>query len=105
MKVFFADEIDFSATAALFTLAHLVICNDAAPRHVAAAIGKKSLTLMPHHRRHSWQVYGEEQKAYFLFSDVPIESRARRHGRAGRTRGHDSKTYLIRVLVVCAATH
>jgi len=76
MKVFFADEIDFSATAALFTLAHLVICNDAAPRHVAAAIGKKSLTLMPHHRRHSWQAYGEAQKAYFLFSDVPKESRA-----------------------------
>lgn len=75
-RVFFADGIEFNATAALFTLAHLVICNDAAPRHIAAAIGKKSLTLMPSHRRHSWQVYGEKQKAYFLFSDVPIESRA-----------------------------
>ncbi|MBL8033142.1 MAG: glycosyltransferase family 9 protein [Leptospiraceae bacterium] len=75
-KVFFADGIEFSATAALFSLAHLVVCNDAAPRHIAAAIGKKSLTLMPSHRRHSWQVYGEQQKAYFLFSDVTIESRA-----------------------------
>ncbi len=76
LKVFFADDIDFSATAALFSLAYLVICNDAAPRHVAAAIGKKSLTLMPRHRKHSWQVYTEKQKAHFLFSDAPIESRA-----------------------------
>lgn len=76
LKVFFADDINFSATAALFSLAHLVVNNDSAPRHVAAAIGKKSLTLMPRHRKHSWQVYTEEQKAYFLFSDVPSESRA-----------------------------
>lgn len=75
-KVFFTDGIGFNASASLLSLAHLVICNDAAPRHIAAAIGKKSLTLMPSHRRHSWQVYGEKQKAYFLFSEVPIESRA-----------------------------
>jgi heptosyltransferase-3 len=75
-KVFFADGIEFHATVSLLSLAHLVICNDAAPRHIAAAIGKKSLTLMPRHRRHSWQVYGEEQKAYFLFSDAPVDSRA-----------------------------
>lgn len=75
-KVFFADGIQFGATASLFSLAHLVICNDAAPRHIAAAIGKKSLTLMPKSRRHSWQVYGEQQKAYFLFSDAPGDSRA-----------------------------
>ncbi len=75
-KVYFADGIEFGATAALFSLAHLVIANDAAPRHIAAAIGKKSLTLMPRHRKHSWQVYTEKQKAYFLFSDVPSESLA-----------------------------
>ncbi|GAB4445139.1 MAG: glycosyltransferase family 9 protein [Turneriella sp.] len=75
-KVYFVDGIEFSATVALLSLAHLVICNDAAPRHIAAAIGKKSLTLMPRHRRHSWQVYGEEQKAWFLFSDAPVDSRA-----------------------------
>jgi ADP-heptose:LPS heptosyltransferase len=75
-RVYFTDHIQFSATAALFDLAHLVICNDAAPRHVAAAIGKKSLSLMPMHRKHMWQVYGEKQKAYFLFADVPSESRA-----------------------------
>lgn len=75
-KIFFADGIEFVATASLFSLSHIVICNDAAPRHIAAAIGKKSLTLMPSHRRHSWQVYGDKQKAFFLFSDVPSESRA-----------------------------
>lgn len=75
-KVFFVDGIQFNATVALLSLAHIVVCNDAAPRHIAAAIGKKSLTLMPKHRRHSWQVYGEKQKAYFLFSDAPVESRA-----------------------------
>ncbi len=75
-KVYFVDGIEFNATVSLLSLAHLVVCNDAAPRHIAAAIGKKSLTLMPRHRRHSWQVYGEEQKAYFLFSDVPVESLA-----------------------------
>ncbi|MBN8220346.1 MAG: glycosyltransferase family 9 protein [Spirochaetes bacterium] len=75
-KVYFADGIEFGATAALFSLAHLVIANDAAPRHVAAAIGKKSLSLMPRHRKHSWQVYGEKQNAYFLFSEVPSESLA-----------------------------
>lgn len=75
-KVYFVDGIEFSATVALLSLAQLVVCNDAAPRHIAAAIGKKSLTLMPKHRRHSWQVYGEQQKAWFLFSDAPIDSRA-----------------------------
>lgn len=75
-KVYFVDGIQFSATVSLLSLAHIVVCNDAAPRHIAAALGKKSLTLMPKHRRHSWQVYGEEQKAYFLFSDAPVESRA-----------------------------
>jgi ADP-heptose:LPS heptosyltransferase len=75
-KIYFADGIEFGATAALFSLAHLVIANDAAPRHIAAAIGKKSLTLMPRHRKHSWQVYSDKQKAYFLFADVPSESLA-----------------------------
>jgi ADP-heptose:LPS heptosyltransferase len=75
-KVYFVDGIQFSATVSLLSLAQLVVCNDAAPRHIAAAIGKKSLTLMPRHRRHSWQVYGEKQKAWFLFSDAPAESRA-----------------------------
>lgn len=75
-KIFFTDGVEFTTTAALFSLAHLIICNDAAPRHIAAAIGKKSLSLMPRHRKHSWQVYSEAQKAYFLFSDVPAGSRA-----------------------------
>lgn len=75
-KVFFADGVEFSSTAALFSLAHLIICNDAAPRHIAAAIGKKSLSLMPRHRKHSWQVYSEAQKAYFLYSDVTLGSRS-----------------------------
>lgn len=75
-KVYFVDGIEFNATVSLLSLAHMVICNDAAPRHIAAALTKKSLTLMPRHRRHSWQVYGEEQNAYFLFSDAPPDSRA-----------------------------
>lgn len=75
-KIFFAHGIEFAGTSALFSLAHLVIANDAAPRHIAAAIGKKSLTLMPAHRRHSWQVYGEAQRASFLYAEVPGESRA-----------------------------
>lgn len=74
-RVFFVDGIGFGSTVALLSLAHIAVCNDAAPRHVAAAIGKKSLTLMPRHRRSSWQVYGERQKAYFLFSEVPVDSR------------------------------
>lgn len=75
-KIFYADGIEFTETAALFSLAHIVICNDAAPRHIAAAIGKTSLSLMPQHRKHKWQVYGEAQNAYFLFSDVSAESLA-----------------------------
>ncbi|MCS6972454.1 MAG: glycosyltransferase family 9 protein [Leptospiraceae bacterium] len=74
-KIFFADKIPFNETAALITLAQLVVANDAAPRHIAAALRKKCLTLMPRHRRH-WQVYGEKEKAYFLFSDAPPDSRA-----------------------------
>lgn len=74
VKVFFADGIQFQATAALFSLAHLVIANDAAPRHIAAAIGKTSLALLPNHRKRRWQVYSEKQKAYFLYADTSPES-------------------------------
>jgi len=75
-KVFFAQGIEFAGTSALFSLAHLIVANDAAPRHIAAAIGKRCLSFMPRHRKHGWQVYSESQRAHFLFSDVPIESRA-----------------------------
>jgi hypothetical protein len=76
-KGLFCRRVSISARRQrCFTLAHLVICNDAAPRHVAAAIGKKSLTLMPTPPQAQLAGLWRKQKAYFLFSDVPSESRA-----------------------------
>lgn len=75
-KVFFAESMAYRAMASLFSLADLVICNDSAPRHVAAALKTPSLSLMAKNRKFRWQIYSEAQNAHFLYADSLGESLA-----------------------------
>lgn len=52
----------------------LLICNDSGARHLAAALGIKTITLFPEDKIGSWKFYAEEEKQYFIIGKRNLEN-------------------------------
>lgn len=62
---------DLYQLAALMKKCNLVICNDSGPRHLAAAVGTKTLTLFSYEKLLAWRVYSEEQGHFVVTGKLP----------------------------------
>lgn len=51
---------NISNLAALFKHSELVVCNDSGPRHLAAAVGVRSISVFKRHNDKQWKIYPEE---------------------------------------------
>ncbi len=62
-------DYDLNKLAALFKLSSLCITNDSGPRHLAVAVGTKSLAIFRKYHTNAWKIYPEGEKISIVVSD------------------------------------
>ena len=56
--------------AALINRCAVVVCNDSASAHIAAALNKKTISLMSREKIHCWKIYNEDSRFSYLFGKI-----------------------------------
>ena len=65
-----ADGVSIALMAALIQRCHICITPDSAPRHIAAAVGTRTVSIMPARSRGLWELY-DPQEHMVVFGTVP----------------------------------
>lgn len=73
-RVFVFAERPLMETAVVMHGARLVFCLDSASRHLAAALGTATISLVTRWILPTWGLYNEKDSHYILAADVPRDS-------------------------------
>ncbi len=56
--------------AAFISKIKLLICNDSASSHIAAAVGTKCIVVKSREKIHCWNIYSEEEGHFYIYGDL-----------------------------------
>lgn len=69
-----AGELYIKELVCYFSLSHLILCHDSASRHVAAALGKCTISLMNDWNLTNWKLYSEKEKQYVITPENEVNN-------------------------------
>src|SRR5690606_1924829 len=70
------SELSVRELAALFKVCHLLVGNDAGPRHLAAAVGTPTITLIGPEHPLEWHPYPVTRHPYLFIDHLPCRKDA-----------------------------